>query len=139
MANDTQKEYPNLLCYIKWKSLVNLKCICWAKSKYLYTSGINSTKGAALACSLHSKVVRRENSQSLQVSQGNLAPPNSAVPPSSPGDSTRPALTPRTPLWCHSTFWKLPPSLKCSEDRGTKRDSKKNSLNNEKGSQTAEC
>lgn len=66
MANDTQKEYPNLLCYIKWKSLVNVKCICWAKSKY--TSGMNKTKGAALACSLHSKVivVGRENSLSFQ-------------------------------------------------------------------------
>lgn len=72
MANDTQKEYPDLLCYIKWKSLVNVKCIFWAKSKYLYTSGINSTKGAALACSLHSKVivVRREKSRSLQVLPG---------------------------------------------------------------------
>lgn len=72
MANDTQKEYPNLLCYIKWKSLVDLKCICWAKSKDLYTSGINKTKGAALACSLHSKVivVGRENSGSFQVLLG---------------------------------------------------------------------
>lgn len=72
MANDTQKEYPNLLCYIKWKSLVDLKCICWAKSKDLYTSGTNKTKGAALACSLHSKVivVGRENSGSFQVLLG---------------------------------------------------------------------
>lgn len=75
MANDTQKEFPNLLCYIKWKSLVNLKCICWAKSKYLYTSGINKTKGAALAGSLHSKgipssLVGRENSLSFQVLLG---------------------------------------------------------------------
>lgn len=61
-----------MLCYITWKSLVNLKCICWAKSKYLYTSGINKIKGAALTCSLHLKVipsslgvVGRENSLSF--------------------------------------------------------------------------
>lgn len=75
MANDTQ--YPNWLCYIKWKSLVNLKCIRWAKSKYLYTSGTNKSKGAALARSLHSEVipsslglVGRGNSLSFQVLLG---------------------------------------------------------------------
>lgn len=92
MANDTQKEYPNLLCYIKWKSLVNVKCICWAESKDPYTCGINRTKGAALACSLLSKamVVGRENSLSFQVPPGKLYP--------------QAALAPPTPLWCHSTL-----------------------------------
>lgn len=113
MANDTQKEYPNVLCYIKWKSLVNPKCICWAKSKYLYTSGISKTQGAALAKVM---VVGRENSLSFQELPGKPWPQLCHPPLRGQQEAT---LTPSTPLWCHSTFWKLPPSLKCSEDRGT--------------------
>lgn len=93
--------------------MVNLKCICWVKSKCLDTSGINKIKGAAVASqlTLHGDPQKGEFTELLGTARETLAPVNSAVPSSSPGDGRR-----STHL-----FGKLPPSLKCSQDRGTKK------------------
>lgn len=111
----TYSSHPNLLCYIKWKSLVNLKCICWAKSKYLYTSGIKKHTGAALPCSSRLMVissslgkVERENPQLLGIPRETLAPLNSAVPSSSLGDSRRPAPTPSPHLSVSQHLFEAP-------------------------------
>lgn len=83
-----------------------------------------------------------EFTELLGIPRETLAPLNSAVPPSSPGDGRRPAPTPSTHLLVSqhlleaSTFSEMQPGPR---DRLERNSKEKNSLNNEKISQTAEC